>query len=435
MEALFWVSLGLVLYVYAGYPLVLAVWARVRRRERLVDEGVLPPVSIVIAARDEAARLPGADRGSARPGLPCEQLEIIVVSDGSTDARARRSNPTPARGPAAGCGTRATRGDRTPGKGRRAQRGRDRGTAGVLVFADARQRFATDALRRLVANLADPTVGAVSGELLLDCEVASSAVQCQRRHRRLLALREVAPREGERHRFDARRHRRNLRHPAPRWQPLPAATILDDVLAPMRVVLDGRRVVFEAEGARLDVRRPTPRPIAAQDAHAGRQLPGARPRAAAPGPGTEPRVDPVRLAQARTPARALGALHVFVASAAPGPDLAVLSRGDRCRSRSLWVGVLWRPPRAQSRAADARTRRTGGKRGGARPMRKRRGHQPARWCVAGSAPRHRGSASRSTWARASACRTARARLRIRAARARPGASPLLPAVLRQPFVA
>jgi len=40
----------------------------------------------------------------------------------------------------------------------------------ILVFADARQRFAPDAVRRLVAHFRDPHIGAVSGELILDSE-------------------------------------------------------------------------------------------------------------------------------------------------------------------------------------------------------------------------------------------------------------------------
>jgi poly-beta-1,6-N-acetyl-D-glucosamine synthase len=59
MEAVFWGAFGLVLYVYAGYPLVLAMWARMATRQRQSRGDHLPPVSVVMAARNEAARLPG----------------------------------------------------------------------------------------------------------------------------------------------------------------------------------------------------------------------------------------------------------------------------------------------------------------------------------------------------------------------------------------
>ena len=94
---------------------------------------------------------------------PAAQRQIIVVSDGSTDdtldvlARyqpLRRRRRSPAR--------------RQGARAQRRRRARDR--LDIVVFADARQIFAPDALRELVAPFADPPVGAVTGELLLDAE-------------------------------------------------------------------------------------------------------------------------------------------------------------------------------------------------------------------------------------------------------------------------
>ena len=88
MEALFWASFGVVLYVYVGYPLVLAVWARLARRERQTADDLLPPVSIILAVRNEAPRLPERLENLRALDYPAELLEIIVVSDGSTDRTA-----------------------------------------------------------------------------------------------------------------------------------------------------------------------------------------------------------------------------------------------------------------------------------------------------------------------------------------------------------
>jgi cellulose synthase/poly-beta-1,6-N-acetylglucosamine synthase-like glycosyltransferase len=154
-----------------------------------------------------------------------------------------------------------------------------RATGDILIFADARQMFAPDALRQLVAPFADPAVGGVTGELLLDCEsseVAGRRSGIERRKlngdRRIRADR--GRRSGERDRrgrmvstigdgvglywkYEKRLRRLEssvgstlgatgaiyaLRRSL--YQPLPNDTILDDVLTPMRVVLDGYRVVF-----------------------------------------------------------------------------------------------------------------------------------------------------------------------------------------------
>src|SRR4051812_20149956 len=105
MALVFWISVGLIAYVYAGYPLLLH--CRVRIADWRSNRGFRTPqsamrhpqdgVSIVIAARNEAARLPARLDNLLSLGFPSAQRQIIVVSDGSTDntlevlARYRRS--------------------------------------------------------------------------------------------------------------------------------------------------------------------------------------------------------------------------------------------------------------------------------------------------------------------------------------------------------
>jgi cellulose synthase/poly-beta-1,6-N-acetylglucosamine synthase-like glycosyltransferase len=97
MEFLFWVSLGLVLYVYAGYPVVLEIWRRIGRRPPTVHAAATPPVSVVIAARNEAERLPGRIENLLGLDYPPSCLEIVVVSDaagiGTVDAAIGRAPP------------------------------------------------------------------------------------------------------------------------------------------------------------------------------------------------------------------------------------------------------------------------------------------------------------------------------------------------------
>jgi cellulose synthase/poly-beta-1,6-N-acetylglucosamine synthase-like glycosyltransferase len=94
METAFWASILFVLYVYAGYPLLLAVWAAVASRpvSRQRSSAERPTVSIVIAAHNEADRLPGRIRKLLAQDYP-RPLEIIVVSDGSTDGTAAAVAP------------------------------------------------------------------------------------------------------------------------------------------------------------------------------------------------------------------------------------------------------------------------------------------------------------------------------------------------------
>jgi cellulose synthase/poly-beta-1,6-N-acetylglucosamine synthase-like glycosyltransferase len=138
------------------------------------------------------------------------------------------------------------------GKPRALNAGVAAATGDILVFADARQRFSTDALRQLVANFADAEVGGATGELVLDCETGDEdstigdGVGLYWKYEKWLRRNEglVWSTLGATGAIYALR--RDL------WRPLPDETLLDDVLAPMRAVLRGRRIVFEDRARAFD---------------------------------------------------------------------------------------------------------------------------------------------------------------------------------------
>ncbi|HEU4937089.1 MAG TPA: glycosyltransferase family 2 protein [Vicinamibacterales bacterium] len=247
METVFWASIAFVLYVYAGYPLLLAIWAAIASRPvaRRCSSAEYPTVSVVIAARNEAHRLPARIRNLLEQKYP-SPLEIIIVSDGSTDGTAAAVAPfsdrirlieLPRGGKplALNAGVAAAHGD-------------------IVVFADARQRFAPDAIAALTSNFDDPVIGAVTGELVLDCEADRS-----------LDDSDVAEGVGLYWTYEKWLRRRESRvwstlgatgaiYALRRsmWHPIPPETLLDDVLAPMRIVLAGKRVVFDDRARAYD---------------------------------------------------------------------------------------------------------------------------------------------------------------------------------------
>ena len=248
MKPLFWFSVIVVLYVYLGYPLLTAAWARTAKRAtrtRGFPDGCWPSISIIVAARNEARRLPARVANLLAQEYPGER-EIIVVSDGSSDAPAAalasfrryvRLIELPAGGKprALNAGVLAARGD-------------------ILIFADARQLFAANALVELVANLADPSVGGVTGQLMLDSEFDSAptdstvgdGVGLYWRYEKWIRRNESRLRSTLGATGAIYALRRSL------WRPLPADTLLDDVLAPMRAVLAGYRVIFEERAIAFD---------------------------------------------------------------------------------------------------------------------------------------------------------------------------------------
>lgn len=249
METLFWVSALVIGYVYAGYPLLLALWARVAarpvRKRPSDDAGQWPAVSIVVAARNEGTRL-AARLANLRELTYAGPREIIVVSDGSTDGTADvlRQFADQVRFIEVAAG----------GKPLALNAGVAAASGEILVFADARQRFHRDALVQLVANFADPSVGGVTGELVLDCEASPDAAAstiadglgAYWKYEKWLRRNEGLVRSTLGATGAIYALRRSL------WRPLPAETLLDDVLAPMRAVLGGYRVVFEDRARAFD---------------------------------------------------------------------------------------------------------------------------------------------------------------------------------------
>src|SRR5262249_56449559 len=132
---------------------LLAAWARLadrRPRRAPFRTGTWPSISIVIAARNEADRLPARVANLLEQNYPGPS-EIVIVSDGSTDAPAR----------ALASFGRSVRLIDVPAGGKPLARnaGVAASTGEILVFADARQQFAPGALTALVRHFADPSIG------------------------------------------------------------------------------------------------------------------------------------------------------------------------------------------------------------------------------------------------------------------------------------
>ncbi len=248
-EVGFWMAFLVVAGTYLGYPLVLWLWARFAARP-VARAPISPTVAVVVAARDEAARIAARVANLLASDYPADRLEVVVVSDGSADATAPRARaaagedprlrvlalPTPrGKATALNAGVAASRGE-------------------IVVFADARQRFAPDAIRRLVENFADPTVGVASGQLVLEDGARTAVgpgVGLYWRYELWLRAREseVGSMLGATGAVYA--IRRAL------FRPIPEETVLDDVLIPMQAVLAGARAVLDARAVAYDGAAPS----------------------------------------------------------------------------------------------------------------------------------------------------------------------------------
>jgi len=242
-------SLLLLFHAYFGYGLAIRLWGVLRPRP-VLRRRVEPFVSVVLAAHDEAEAILPRLRNLLDLDYPADRLEVLVGSDGSKDGTAWRA--------------RRIGDPRVQVSDFESRRGKPavlndlvaRARGDVILFADARQRYERHALRALVAPFADARVGAVGGALFVGTWAGAGArggegtlgagAGAYRRLDDALRADEswVDSTVGLSGAIYAVR--------ADLFEPLPADTILDDVLTPMRVTRKGYRAVFEPQARAFD---------------------------------------------------------------------------------------------------------------------------------------------------------------------------------------
>lgn len=253
-EWLFWGALALAAYAFAGYPVLAIVLARLRGGTRGargahsagVPAGPQPHLTVVVAARNEAAAIADRVRNLLDSDYPADRLRVLVADDGSSDGTAAAvAALDDAR-------VRVVRLEHASGKAVALNAAMATVDTPLTVFADARQRFRPDALARLVQGFDEARVGAVAGELLLtrptmDAAATAPAAQASpvaangAYWKLERALREAEGTLGWAHAASGAIYA--LRTAL--FRPLPAGLLLDDVYTPLQVVRSGHLVRVE----------------------------------------------------------------------------------------------------------------------------------------------------------------------------------------------
>lgn len=253
MKFVFWLAAALVGYSYLGYPAWLWLrcqWSPRPVRRGVVDGSTAPAVTAVMVVRNEEAIVARKLDNLLTLDYPPAKLDVVVVSDGSSD-----------RTPAILAGYTRDSGLHTRVRTviKPVSQGKSAGlndaiqlAAGeVLLFTDARQHIESGALRLLIENFADPDVGAASGELMLGDPTGGETGKGMGLYWRIeKKVRELESASGSVAGATGALYcaRRSLLDASP----LPAGTILDDVLLPMQIVRRGSRVIFDARARAWD---------------------------------------------------------------------------------------------------------------------------------------------------------------------------------------
>ncbi len=244
-EIVFFTALSLLVYAYLLFPLLLLVRGLIWRRGYKTAE-ITPRVSIVIVAYNEAESIGAKLDNLLALDYPADRREIIVASDGSDDGMNDIVRSY------AGHGVRLLEFPRQ-GKVPSLNAAVEQTCGDVLVFTDANSMFTAEALRKLVAPLADPQVGAVAGNQRYTRGAGNAASIGERLYWKFdRALKRMQSKSGSVIAATGAIHaiRRELFQPAP-------PGVCDDFVISARAIEQGYRLAFEPEAIAEEPTAPT----------------------------------------------------------------------------------------------------------------------------------------------------------------------------------
>lgn len=159
IETMFWMAIGVVNWVFIGYPLLLSILNKILRVPAIQEPNVEPTVSLIIAAYNEEKSIGRKIENSLTLDYPKDKLEIIVFSDASTDRTDEIVKSYERKG------VKLVRIEGRKGKVFCKNEVAKIASGEILVFSDANSMYEACAIKQLVKHFSNPAVGCVGGEL------------------------------------------------------------------------------------------------------------------------------------------------------------------------------------------------------------------------------------------------------------------------------
>jgi len=156
-ELFFWIFFGSLIYIFAGYPLLLALLARIRKNNEPQLNSSLPKICLIISAYNEEEVIAGKLQNSIDLDYPADLKEIWVISDESSDRTDEIVRSFSEQG------IQLFRVEGRKGKTHGISLLVPRLTAGIIVFSDANAIYDRKALLEIVSGFSDPKIGYVVG--------------------------------------------------------------------------------------------------------------------------------------------------------------------------------------------------------------------------------------------------------------------------------
>jgi cellulose synthase/poly-beta-1,6-N-acetylglucosamine synthase-like glycosyltransferase len=237
----FTASVAFIAYVLIGYPLLLAVYARAFPKP--IQKALVPTrLSIIVPVRNGARWVEAKIRSLLASNYPAHLIDILIVSDGSSDGTNELVLAYP---------DERVRLLALPpgGKAIAVSRGFEHVSGDIIVLSDVRQDFDPDALQLLVSCFADPSVGVVTGELVirqgLSLEEFNTGLYWKYEKWIRRNLNRIDAMLGATGSIYAIRRELAV--------PVPPDILLDDVYLPFTAVFSGSRIYFEDQAKAYDL--------------------------------------------------------------------------------------------------------------------------------------------------------------------------------------
>jgi cellulose synthase/poly-beta-1,6-N-acetylglucosamine synthase-like glycosyltransferase len=231
----FWICIGLTIYVYAGYPALIFLLARLRKTENhLVD--FQPTVTLLFAAYNEEKVIGEKSENCLALDYPRERLQILVADDGSTDRTVQIVKSY-------GC-EQVDLISHSPRKGKLSTLNDaiEEAQGEIIIFSDADNLYPPSSLLETVKYFSDPSIGAVSGgRNVIGNSSLASAESVYWKYEEFIKRQETRFGNCVGVAGDLLAIRRDL------YIPPPASIINDDFYMALSIIKQGYRVVYAPE--------------------------------------------------------------------------------------------------------------------------------------------------------------------------------------------
>ena len=261
-EFIFWFSIVALGYTFLGYRVVIGLLAKLRPAPAPgPGASYRPDICAVVVAYNEEMRIVTRVENLLASDYPVEKLRVLIISDGSTDGTvARLQNLANPRVEVLALPSRQ-------GKAAGLNAAMEKISAELVVLTDARQEFTAETIALLSRHFADPKIGAVSGSLEIRSAQSNTGQGIDAYWKLEKAIRAAEAR------WDSCIGCTGAVYAIRRacYVPIPEDTVLDDVVIPMQIALQGRRVLHDPAAIAID---PQPLEPAAERLRKRRTLAG-----------------------------------------------------------------------------------------------------------------------------------------------------------------